>query len=429
MLKKTKLWSIIKSINLVSVLFFWHHENPIDPLGLLNSGLRPELSDFHDMRNRIFKLILIGFVILLLLITLRVIRKSSWIYPSFIPPSTLDEDMNISSVGYKIYDFEYADSNGKKQIITTAVWYPTDVVPTLYSYDTVKNKLSTGSVTSFLSLDSPIQIDNTPYPLIIFSHGGYICGTESVFLTEYLASRGFIVASPDYHDGVYLCRIRGGTSERLGYVLTQLKKFKDADTDVSIKWLEEHQRVPGTSKIIDKMLELNRNQDSVFYGMIDENGIGIVGHSYGGRTILGLIGAHPDTSMKDNRINAAITLSGGVFPFEDTLSNIDIPIMVMQGDDNDNLDTHNVQRRKPYDDAHPPKFFLKFRSGKHGSFYNGICEEYSTVRECQSKNVFAQAIDKYSYAFFQRYLKNDLSAETQLMKSSPILKVYEKKIS
>ena len=48
MLKKTKLWSIIQSIDLVLVLFFWHHENPINHLGLSNPERGTELSDFHD---------------------------------------------------------------------------------------------------------------------------------------------------------------------------------------------------------------------------------------------------------------------------------------------------------------------------------------------------------------------------------------------
>ena len=69
MLKKTKLWSIIRSINLVLVLFFWYHENPINHLGLSYSGRSPELSDFRD----IIKFFIIAIDIVKILFP-------SWIY-------------------------------------------------------------------------------------------------------------------------------------------------------------------------------------------------------------------------------------------------------------------------------------------------------------------------------------------------------------
>ena len=336
------------------------------------------------------------------------------------------ENIGTFNVGYKIVDIQYKDETGKLQTMTTAIWYTTDKKTNEYAYQTVKDKLRLGKILSRVAVDAPVKKSSEKYPLLMFLHGGYICGTESLFLTEYLASNGFIVAAPDFHDDAYLCRIKGGRYDSLLTVLEKLKKFRSADASTSIRLLSEHQRVPGTSRVIDKLLEFNKDSKSLFFETIEENSIGVIGHSYGGRTILGLIGAHPQKEMLDKRIKSAVILSGAVFPFEDTLNNIKIPVMIMQGDDIDDVDTHSIPRRKVFDDAMPPKFFLRLKNGLHGSFYNGICDKYSDINKCQKSSEFAKVINSYSLAFFNRYLKNDLNGEILLNTQSPILKSYEK---
>ena len=101
--------------------------------------------------------------------------------------------------------------------------------------------------------------------------------------------------------------------------------------------------------IIDSILELNNDSASSFYTVIDENNIGMAGHSLGGLTTLGLIGKHSEEEMKDERIKAALVLSAPAYPFETSAGTIDIPIMVIHGD----LDLPRIEpgvlRRITYD--------------------------------------------------------------------------------
>ena len=61
-----------------------------------------------------------------------------------------------------------------------------------------------------------VSVKNGLFPLIIFSHGAFMCGTQSLFFTEHLASEGFIVAAPDYPDDANLCNTNGGATHDCG---------------------------------------------------------------------------------------------------------------------------------------------------------------------------------------------------------------------
>jgi len=176
-------------------------------------------------------------------------------------------------------------------------------------------------------------------------------------------------------------------------------------------------------------LELNKKSDSFFYQTIDENAIGTLGHSLGGTAELGLVGGYPDKT--DARIKAALLFSSPTYPFEDNIPNIDVPMMVMVGDDDpSNLKgPNNADRTLAYDRAKLPKYLLIMKNGRHLSFVNAVCSEGetdTTLFDCRQSNPQAQAICQYGLAFFNRYLKNDVNAEEQLNKSDPAWSLYEK---
>ena len=52
--------------------------------------------------------------------------------------------------------------------------------------------------------------DDGPYPLIVFSHGNGGLGVQSFFLTEYLASHGYVVVCPDHTGNSLLTELPGG---------------------------------------------------------------------------------------------------------------------------------------------------------------------------------------------------------------------------
>ncbi len=97
--------------------------------------------------------------------------------------------------------------------------------------------------------------------MIIFAHGLSAFSRQSVEYTTELASHGYIVASPGFPQS----RIDAPGGPRLAAVL-------DQPADVSF--------------VIDQMLKLNRANDGPFAGTIDEDHIGMTGHSLGGLTTM-----------------------------------------------------------------------------------------------------------------------------------------------
>jgi hypothetical protein len=57
--------------------------------------------------------------------------------------------------------------------------------------------------------DAPLAEDG-PFPLIVFSHGNGGLGVQSFFLTEFLASHGYIVVCPDHTGNSLLTELPNG---------------------------------------------------------------------------------------------------------------------------------------------------------------------------------------------------------------------------
>ncbi len=79
--------------------------------------------------------------------------------------------------------------------LTVEVWYPADAdgvpAPDTYALDGIRFD---GTATR----DAPIDPRGAPYPVIAFSHGLGGVRFQSFFLTEHLASHGWVVVAPDH---------------------------------------------------------------------------------------------------------------------------------------------------------------------------------------------------------------------------------------
>lgn len=329
------------------------------------------------------------------------------------PEVVVPESPHQFNVGFTIYDFAYVSPEGEEEILATAVWYPTVEEVTSYTYN--------NGLTGIVALNAVPDTENGPYPLIIFNHGFNASGMQYLSVTECIAGEGFIVAAPDFKDGfglgffnqTVLTSAEG--DEEDAEPRSILETVDDFFRDTYLSYLEYRLKEAGF--VVDQMLELNRDSGSPFYNLINEDAIGMSGHSLGGLAILGLIGAHSDESMKDERIKAALLLSSPAYPFEDNISRIDIPIMVMHGDYDLLLMRPEVEWWATYDRANPPKFYLVIKGANHFTFSNTTC---------QSSDSRVRVINEYALAFFNRYLKQDLGAEEKLQEPDDMLMIYER---
>lgn len=146
---------------------------------------------------------------------------------------------------------------------------------------------------------------------------------------EALASHGFIVAAPEHT----------GNSQS-----SMTDSFDQAAAN----------RVPDVSFLIDTMIARNRDPEDPFYGRLDERQFGVVGHSFGGMTAIGMAagwaGAGPDPRV------AAIVPISAVIDAElqetprtgpnagftaEQLASITVPVMLIGGTKDESVPIEN----------------------------------------------------------------------------------------
>lgn len=151
--------------------------------------------------------------------------------------------------------------------------------------------------------DAPIAVDQKTYPVILFSHGGFGFPSDTyTTILKNLASHGYIVAAIDhpYFNGLTL--YKNGqivTEQKLSH---QFNKMNQAEQKVFLTSIINIFNA-DQQFIIDELVKLNKDQNSIFYEHLDLNRIVAMGHSAGGTASIELC-------RNDVRCRAAIDLDG-----------------------------------------------------------------------------------------------------------------------
>ncbi len=186
--------------------------------------------------------------------------------------------------------------------------------------------------------DAPAAASGGPYPLIVFAHGFSASRAQSAQYTRHLASRGYIVASPDFPSS------NGGApgGPRLRGVIEQ-------PADVSF--------------ILDELLLRDGAADWPLAGIVDFERLGMTGHSLGGlTTLLTVYGA-----ARDDRIDAALPISPpACFIGEAAVGDVALPIMVLGGSEEVIVDPSWI--RNAYDIANAPRYYVEIGGADHIKF-------------------------------------------------------------
>ncbi len=233
------------------------------------------------------------------------------------------------------------------------------------------------------------QASEEKWPLLIFSHGFGGCAKQSAFLTEYLAEQGYIVIAPDHADARCEARMFGGgrlTASRGGNRDWPEKPFRNPEV-----WTDktESDRKDDVLFALSSMLD-----DRQYAPYVDLDRMGLIGHSLGGYTVLGIAGAWP--SWKDSRFKAVLALSPFISPYmiKRGLKGIGIPVMY-QGGTKDVPITPELRRRGGgYDQTRAPKYFLEFKGAGHFSF-------------TELERGYQDIIRRTALDFMNKYVKGD----------------------
>jgi dienelactone hydrolase len=218
--------------------------------------------------------------------------------------------------------------------LVTEVWYPTD--PSNFQPETPNEPLPETGV----------------FPLMVRAHGFSGFRRDSKYLVQHLASWGYIVVAPDFP----LSNLNSPGGPTLG--------------DVGEQALD-------LSFLIDTFTTENTTPASFFFGRIDTDTIGAIGHSLGGATVL-LATYHP--TIRDARIDATVALSPLACVFLDNFyDNATTPLMI-EGGTVDMITPYTSNQSTPYGLVNAPKYLLSLDGGTHlgfadrlgfGAFQNG----------------------------------------------------------
>src|SRR5262245_62042435 len=203
--------------------------------------------------------------------------------------------------------------------LTTEVWYPTA------AHDGAPLR------------DAPAARGR--FPLIMNSHGYSDTRTGEAYVAEALASRGYVVASPDFP-------------------LTNLATQTRDPVDVINQ--------PGdVTFVLDNVLELSRTPGSWLAGRIDRKRIGATGLSYGGLTTL-LVGFHP--TLRDRRVRVVATLAPASCQFDPRFFRAARPPLLLIQGTQDLLLPIEANAERVYAEARSPRELIRLHDATHSAF-------------------------------------------------------------
>ena len=192
-------------------------------------------------------------------------------------------------------------------------------------------------------------------PVIVFSHGFLGCATQSRFLLEAFAEAGYKVFAPNHRDAMCM-------GEEVSLPNRAFLPFQTPS-----QWTDSDFR--DRAEDIRRLLDALRT-DERFRDNVDLSHLGLVGHSLGAYTVLGLSGAW--SSWKLAGISAVLALSPYAEPFveQEKLGGLTVPVMY-QGGTFDFMKMPGLHKTSgAYDQSPSPKYFVEFDFASHWAWTN-----------------------------------------------------------
>jgi dienelactone hydrolase len=205
-----------------------------------------------------------------------------------------------------------APVGGSPRELMVQLWYPAQ--PSHNRFANYREPRETDALSSYQSeilthsrLDAPVALAGAPFPVILLNHAWGGRRTNDTFLTEELASHGYVVASIDHTYNARLVafpdgRIVHGTGANEINVpdISTPERVRAIWDKELIKWVADQHFV------LDRMEDMNSNTGSRWLGRFNINMTGAIGHSFGGS-------AATAECAQDPRVHASVNMDGWFF--------------------------------------------------------------------------------------------------------------------
>jgi len=205
-----------------------------------------------------------------------------------------------------------APESGLNRELMVQLWYPAR--PSRNRLATYRQLRETNFVSSYQSVlptnsrvDAPIVNSGKPFPVVLFNHAWNGRRTNDTFLTEEIASQGYVVASIDHTYNARSVAFPDGRTVH-GYPPGDIdepeasspERLKGIWNKELVKWIADQRFV------LDRLKKMNDVSGSMWFGRLDTNNVVSIGHSFGGAAATAACAA-------DKRIRASINMDGWYF--------------------------------------------------------------------------------------------------------------------
>ena len=271
--------------------------------------------------------------------------------------------------------------------VKAAIWYPTTEAEKAFQY-------SPDVASSLASNAAPTTCAR--FPLVVFSHGLFGCGTQSLFVTETLARRGYVVVAPDHPDA--LCSVDGAPPS--GTTVNE-PSVADPASWTDSTYAERFQQVRS---IVDTLLAgsawtraksmqhewVSPATRSALHRLWNTRGLG-----------------RWKTIASKRRCCYRLTCD---------LISCKIASLLCKARDVSGCAirswhyTHPARSKCVYAASSPPKYLTVLAGGSHFEWTNLACLSTATITNCLQIKPNAKLIADYSIDFFERYLKGAVAS-------------------
>lgn len=337
----------------------------------------------------------------------------------------------------------FTDSPDDLREVAAYIWYPAadDGAPLASWLDPVLAphyseqfglplEMLAESLTVHARSDAAVAVSETPFPVLIMSHGNGWFPELYTTIAESLASHGYVVigvrhpynaAASLLADGTIALPVPAADVTGINVTLnnTQLEILEM--TDVHAQPLLAVQ-VGDLQFVLDQAERLNAD-DPVLAGRLDLELVGVFGHSFGGATAV-------DALLADERFDAAAVIDASLF--SDMSAGNDRPILALFADvtlagpneaelaglglNPDELErlTNILGRVRTLVEASPDAVLVSIAGGRHINFgdaglLGGLIDGLSTELGAIDGRLALEITNAYLLAFFDRTLQGALS--------------------